>query len=236
MSGYSINDCIIIQVMHDNYDRIKEIIKEDPTKVNCVDYAGYTPLYYAHTYEIAKLLIDNGADVNVVFNDRSKNTLLHKCTSPEVYELLIKSGANINALNDGYYKETPLEYIVTKINSVNYCNSLKLVKLLILYGVNIDIIIDHEKMIQYINKKSSYDDPDYSIMKEIMVLMLSIKPDIASYEIQLYDGPMIFVDYLKIKYNITADDFTADYVKKFACQRRFHALVARAIFRKKLLE
>ena len=71
------------------------------------------------------------SESNVVFNNKSKNTLLHKCTTPEVYELLIKSGANINALNDGYYKETPLEHIITKINPVNYCNSLKLVKLLI---------------------------------------------------------------------------------------------------------
>lgn len=63
-------------------------------------------------YDIYKLLIDNGADVNYTYINR--NTLLHYAANclkfnSKICESLIKKGVNINALNDK--KQTPLDYI-----------------------------------------------------------------------------------------------------------------------------
>ena len=76
------------------------------TDVNEKDEDGYTPLQHAAFKEVAELLIENGADVNV--QDNHGMTLLHIAVDDYVpiAELLIEKGAKIDAkTHDG---STPL--------------------------------------------------------------------------------------------------------------------------------
>ncbi|MCQ2572086.1 MAG: ankyrin repeat domain-containing protein [Alphaproteobacteria bacterium] len=59
-----------------------------------------------HLLDIAKFLINSGADVNV--SDKHHNTPLHTAKSADIAELLIKNGADVNAKN--YWDKT--HYIV----------------------------------------------------------------------------------------------------------------------------
>ena len=73
----------------------------------------WTPLIYAlsqRQHEVAKLLIEKGANVNYGKSVSDRWTPLifaAKNGSKEISELLIKKGADINAF-EGPYKRTPL--------------------------------------------------------------------------------------------------------------------------------
>ena len=56
---------------------------------------GKDYLLYAKSFEIAKLLIDNGADVKA--KNKSGYTPMHFAKKPEIVKLLIKNGADVNA-------------------------------------------------------------------------------------------------------------------------------------------
>lgn len=84
--------------------------------VNLADNRGFTPLhcaaghgFYPEAIEIAKLLIDSGANVNV----RSRKfgfVPLHEAKGMEMIRLLIDSGADPFVKNDDGL--TPLEYMI----------------------------------------------------------------------------------------------------------------------------
>lgn len=76
------------------------------TNVSLIDHVNHqTPLFYSTTGELARILIDLGADVN--HRDRFGRTALHAFDIDSSTALeLIKSGADVNAIdNNG---ETPL--------------------------------------------------------------------------------------------------------------------------------
>ena len=87
---------------------------------NARSFQGGSPLMYAVTHnrlEIAKLLINNGADINFRYNGK---TLLHLAaekenTSKEVVQLLIDNDADLNP-RDIYYNTTPLHNAVSSGN------------------------------------------------------------------------------------------------------------------------
>lgn len=104
--------------------------------VNSKDGKGLTALHYAviapkNSFEIASLLIENGADVNA----KSKEGIapLHSVAAygtPKVMKLLLKNGANAKArTNSG---KTPTDWAA----------SSKIVKLLVSYGGAPKIIKD----------------------------------------------------------------------------------------------
>ncbi|MEQ8192508.1 MAG: ankyrin repeat domain-containing protein [Candidatus Eremiobacterota bacterium] len=68
--------------------------------VNAKDKFGYTPLFFAATYEVAELLISHGADINA--RNYYDLTPLHMsviCNNKRLIELFIARGADINVKN-----------------------------------------------------------------------------------------------------------------------------------------
>ena len=104
---------------------------------NARSFQGGSPLMYSVTrnrLEIAKLLIDNGADINFRYNGK---TLLHLAaekenTSKEIVQLLIDNDADLNP-RDIYYNTTPLHNAVSSGN-------INVVKLLVKNDAEINAI------------------------------------------------------------------------------------------------
>ena len=71
------------------------------------DLDNWTPLHYATTLEITKLLIENGAEVHLKNDDNW--TSLHSSTSLEIItNLLVEKGAEVNLKSENNW--TPLPY------------------------------------------------------------------------------------------------------------------------------
>ena len=86
-------------------DKIKKLLDENPGLANAKDRKGSTPLHWASSKVVAKLLIAGKADVNA--KDKDGWTPLHKAANKDVAELLLNRGADVNA-KDGYWMYTPL--------------------------------------------------------------------------------------------------------------------------------
>jgi len=126
-------DNIFEAVRSKDTQAVKDFIRKKPRLVNAKDYEGWTPLHSAilrgHT-EIAKLLIEKGADVNA--KDKGGDTPLHLAPymgDTEIAKFLIDNGADVNAKNkDG---NTPLQYAA-------YGGHTEMAKLLISGGADVN--------------------------------------------------------------------------------------------------
>lgn len=93
-------------------DDLRRALKDDGA-VEAYAYDGWTPLHLAAFFghlDAARLLLDAGADVNVVSRNSLMNTPLHAATAgkhPLVALLLIERGAGAHAADSGGY--TPLQ-------------------------------------------------------------------------------------------------------------------------------
>jgi len=88
-------------------ERVKQLVKEDPRVVNQVsnddggDKEGMTPLFTSMATDhddIAKFLIDNGADLKATVSPMKLTVLAYRGThgSEEIVELLVAKGLDIN--------------------------------------------------------------------------------------------------------------------------------------------
>lgn len=99
-------------------DLVESILMQDITTRDSVDEDGYTPLHraaYSNHVDIAKILIQYGANVNAQTVD--KWTPLHsavKWSNAEVAALLLQHGSDVNALSEG--QQTPLHIAATVSN------------------------------------------------------------------------------------------------------------------------
>lgn len=113
-NGWTPLHCI---ALNDRVDRLKELFGEKflaPIVLDEKCNVGLTPLGMAmelENYEVAKFLIGQGADVNIV--NANGNTPLHQAIysgRKDLVELLIQKGANVNAVN--HKNKTPLHLAV----------------------------------------------------------------------------------------------------------------------------
>jgi len=88
---------------------VKHICKLDRFNLDVRNEHLFTPIYYCHTVDMARILLDNGASLNV--KDKDGVTPLHYMVKKErldMVELLVKYGADLEARDNMGY--TPLDY------------------------------------------------------------------------------------------------------------------------------
>jgi ankyrin repeat protein len=85
-------------------ERVRELLKKNPELIHAYSPDGWTPLHLNFgNVEIAKLLIDSGADINSIAHNKLVATPLQGAVvnkSIEVGRLLLARGANVNPRND----------------------------------------------------------------------------------------------------------------------------------------
>ena len=106
-----------------NSVKAAKVLLENGADVNGKDNYGTTPLNYAKTKEMVKLLVSNGADIN---KDSLSNAISNDRT--EVAKFLIESGADVNLKANDILGRSPLFYAQTK----------EIAKLLISKGVDVN--------------------------------------------------------------------------------------------------
>jgi len=161
---------LIKAVKNGNIEQVNVLITNG-VNINAQDDRGWTSLHRAlcHDYfDIAKILIESGADLDIKDNDPGEGwaplhwASLKNCV--EILEILLNRGANINIQN--YEGDTPLHFasyhrhaeIVKSLlnrganvnipNNINWIpmhwevchNSLEMVELMLMAGVNVNII------------------------------------------------------------------------------------------------
>nr|QBK87202.1 MAG: ankyrin repeat protein [Marseillevirus LCMAC201] len=95
--GYMPNNGDLIQgVKSNNLELVKNIIS--PENINLRNEHGYTALMFAKSFDMAKLLVDNGAQVNLQ-NEYGSTALMfaaHNNGNTPIVELLLNKGAQVD--------------------------------------------------------------------------------------------------------------------------------------------
>jgi ankyrin repeat protein len=95
-------------------EKLKAIFSKDPKQIRAMDALGRTPIFYARDPEVAKYLLQNGANISAT--DSARGTPLHDNVRHVPYiRFLLENGADINAENASGL--TPLDYAVTNADA-----------------------------------------------------------------------------------------------------------------------
>ena len=81
----------------DMFDRLRELVERDPSLVHARGGDGKTPLHYAKTVEMARYLVEKGADVNARDVDHESTPAQYLVRdAPDVVRYLIEKGATVD--------------------------------------------------------------------------------------------------------------------------------------------
>lgn len=121
-------------------ERVRELLKKDPTLVKAFSPEGFTALHgnLNHT-GVVELLIDNGADINAVSKNNFVATPLQSALAmgwTDAAKLLIARKADVNCRGDGGF--TPLHEATSN-------GQLEMARLLLEHGANLNARDDSGK-------------------------------------------------------------------------------------------
>ncbi|HLW43387.1 MAG TPA: ankyrin repeat domain-containing protein [Candidatus Acidoferrales bacterium] len=125
-----------------NFERVRELVKENAGLVNAFAADGFFPLglaaFFGHR-AIVEFLLKHGADVNTAARNPQKVTSLHGAVARrdvEIVKMLLERGANPNAMQERGF--VPLHDAAGNGN-------LALVQLLVKHGARVDAKADDGK-------------------------------------------------------------------------------------------
>lgn len=124
-------------------DKVKvEKLLTQGVDVNNKDAGGMTPLFFAQNTDMAQLLIDKGADLNIKNNDKFSvlGFAINKHYDIGVIKLLIEKGANVN-MKAELAGTTPKIYLLPKAVPLALAagsDNIEAAKLLISKGANVN--------------------------------------------------------------------------------------------------
>ncbi|WP_447951909.1 ankyrin repeat domain-containing protein [Chryseobacterium koreense] len=98
-------------------EEMNTLFQQDPKVINSVDAMSFSPLIlacYRGNSEVARFLMDKGADVNYVSNEGTAMAALCINYQQDLLELLLKHGADPNIADSG--GTTPLIWAVKRGN------------------------------------------------------------------------------------------------------------------------
>lgn len=119
---------------------VRDYLSDDHALVNTYSPDGFTPLSLAAFFdqtEIARLLLQQGADPDLHATNPSRVAALHSAVAKQNYELcrlLLEHGADVNSMQ---------MQNVTALHSAAHRGNLQLVKLLVENGANITAKMDN---------------------------------------------------------------------------------------------
>jgi ankyrin repeat protein len=155
---YEFGPTALQEAAEKGYTDIVELLIENKANVNESAGDNYTPLHYAiknDNYEIAEILIENGADVdNQPDGDEDHPTPLYlavECGWQDFVELLIDNDADIDKVSGQDINGSPL-YIAA------YLNDPDIVKFLIERGADINRVNNHGETPLDVAKRGGYMD------------------------------------------------------------------------------
>jgi len=139
-------------------ESVKHMIKEDPSIINSEIIDGFTPLMksigcgYTH---ITKLLLENGADVNVL-SDVGTTAIIMAAVlhNEEVVKLLIEKECEVDRSGDGFsvLRET------VGLRIMPFGVNINIIKLLLNYGADINSVSKTTNCIfHYAHKNCNYE-------------------------------------------------------------------------------
>ena len=113
-----------------DYDRVYDILKYDPDMINTFSPDGFTPLglasYFGH-YDLVKMLLSKGAEVNIYSKNEMKVMPIHSAVSTdnlEIAQLLLENKADPNAIQMKG---------ITPLHAAAHNGSVDMIKLLLDY-------------------------------------------------------------------------------------------------------
>lgn len=121
-------------------EQVRKELHDNNRLLNAYGPDGFTPIALAcffEQYDVAKMLLDAGADPDIAANNISKVNALHAAVAKNnapLCALLIQMGANVNA---------PQMSNVTALHSAAHRNNLEIVTLLVENGADVDAKMDN---------------------------------------------------------------------------------------------
>jgi len=116
-------------------EQLKQVLEKDPSRANAVGADGFQPLglacFFNHP-QTARLLVENGADVNTPSHNTQSITPLHSVVAGrnlELARLLLEHGASVDTPQKGGY---------TALHAAVQNEQLEMVELLLAHGANLD--------------------------------------------------------------------------------------------------
>lgn len=123
-------------------DNVVTILQTSPDMINTYSTDGFTALglasYLGHD-DIAKMLIEHGADVNLASQNTQSVTPLHSATSAkhsEIIQMLLENGADINMAQHGG---------ITPLMQAAHHGDVALVKQFLEYGADVNKVTNDGK-------------------------------------------------------------------------------------------